>query len=163
MLYRFPLSDNPKAFADFSKVIELDPKLAEAYYQRALVRPLDDHAGKIADTTRSIDLDPTDVKVYFVRAVSRRLTKDYTGAVADLSKCIEEGKAQSLAGYYFYRGKNYFDMNKNVEAIADFTKAIELKPTYGEAYAARADVYDKQGEKAKADADRTKAADLKKS
>jgi tetratricopeptide (TPR) repeat protein len=45
--------------------------------------------------------------------------------------------AQSNAGFYYNRGKSRPLGAFNAYAIADFTKAIELKPDYSEAYAAR--------------------------
>lgn len=51
------------------------------------------------------------------------------------------------------RGTAYFYLGENQQAIADYSKAIELDPNYTAAYYNRAHVYKLQGEKAQAIAD----------
>src|SRR5215467_10605119 len=60
--------DSDGAIADFTKVIELDPRNAGAYYNRGEARfRKDDPNGAIADFTKAIEIDPR-----YARAFSRR-------------------------------------------------------------------------------------------
>jgi tetratricopeptide (TPR) repeat protein len=58
------------------------------------------------------------------------------------------------------KGDSYADEGKWNEAIAEYTKAIELKPDFVEAYSNRASVYTDMGEYDKAIVDCTKAIEL---
>lgn len=62
---------------------------------------------------------------------------------------------------YNNRGNAYIDLKKYNEAIADFTKALELKPDYAEAYLNRGTVYDELKKYNEAIADYSKAIELK--
>jgi len=59
------------------------------------------------------------------------------------------------------RGKTLFDMGRTQEAIADYTKAIELDPTFAEAYINRGAAYGKLGQNNLALADFNKGVELK--
>ena len=58
------------------------------------------------------------------------------------------------------KGDSYADGGKLNEAIAEYTKAIELKPNFVEAYNNRASVYTEMGEYEKAVADCDKILEL---
>ena len=52
-----------EAIADFTKVIELDPKNALAYYNRGAAKfALNKYSEAMADYTKAIELDPKDAK-----------------------------------------------------------------------------------------------------
>ena len=61
---------------------------------------------------------------------------------------------------YILRGAEADQRGQYSEAIANFTKAIELNPDYAEAYYARGHVYGKQGEYDQSIANLTKAIEL---
>ena len=44
------------------------------------------------------------------------------------------GPATDAAGHYFDEGNKLFQQGRYDEAIAEYTKAIELEPNYAEAY-----------------------------
>jgi tetratricopeptide (TPR) repeat protein len=78
------------AIADFSHAIELDPKDAIAYSNRAHAKRLKkDAAGALADCTRAIELDPNFAEAYFERGTLKGRNKDADGAIADLTRAIE--------------------------------------------------------------------------
>src|SRR5436190_1431713 len=56
------------ALDDFNKAIELDPKLAEAYYHRGMVQLEKEKA--IADYSKAIELKPDYAEAYFQRGLS---------------------------------------------------------------------------------------------
>src|SRR5437870_10728144 len=76
--------DMDGALADFNRAIELDPKNAAAYYNRASAKMLkQDAAGAIADYTRVIELDPKNVGAYNNRGILKARNNDPDGHAAD--------------------------------------------------------------------------------
>ena len=61
---------------------------------------------------------------------------------------------------FFDRGYAYFELGDYLNAILDYTKAIELRNNYGDAYRLRSVAYAKNKEYSKAITDCTKAIDL---
>ena len=64
------------------------------------------------------------------------------------------------ADAYAWRGKAHYDKGDYDNAIAEFTKAILLKPNYADAYVSRANAYSLKGDYDQAIADYTKATKL---
>ena len=58
---------------------------------------------------------------------------------------------------YWNIGNVYYDQGNSVQAISDFSKAIEINPKYAEAYYNRGYIYYKQDEFTQANSDLTKA------
>jgi tetratricopeptide (TPR) repeat protein len=91
------------ALADFNRAIELDPKNALAYYNRAYSKKLKkDAAGAIADYTRAIELNPKFTEAYFDRGNLKGDSNDPDGAIADYNRAIELKPDYALA--YYNRG-----------------------------------------------------------
>ena len=84
---------------------------------------------------------------------------DYESAIQQLSLVIKEDK--NYAEAYVYRGLSYsIGFKKYVEAIADFSRAIEINPKYRGAYNARGVAYYDQKNYAQAISDCSKAIEL---
>ncbi len=81
-------------------------------------------------------------------------------SIAACTRLIEGGRLApgNLAIAYYNRGNGYNGKREYARAIADFTKAIELKPDYGVAYYNRGKVHETEGRKDLAIADYRKAA-----
>jgi tetratricopeptide (TPR) repeat protein len=77
--------------------------------------------------------------------------KNYQQSVDDLSKFLEQYPNEVPELYN--RGLSYANLDRNQEAIADFTRALELDSTFARVYRARGNCYKKIGETAKGDAD----------
>jgi serine/threonine protein kinase/tetratricopeptide (TPR) repeat protein len=97
------LSKYEEAAADYSRVIELDPKGPDAWYN-----------------------DPNDSMPLRERAGAYLKLRRYDQALRDYSKIIKLHPNQAWA--WSVRGSAYVQMNQHDKALADLTKAIELGP-----------------------------------
>src|SRR5438309_1129307 len=90
--------DSDGAIADYSRAIELDPKLAAAYVNRAVVQNQLGHVNEAQqDLAKAKQLDPSlqitlptatnstpvDASSYLTAAVNKAIKGDYDGAIAD--------------------------------------------------------------------------------
>ncbi|MCY2972389.1 MAG: tetratricopeptide repeat protein [Planctomycetota bacterium] len=66
------------------------------------------------------------------------------------------------AGAYNNRAATYLEIKKYPDAIADYTKAIELNPMYAKAYDNRGNAYKALGKTKEAEEDFAKAKALEK-
>jgi tetratricopeptide (TPR) repeat protein len=85
---------------------------------------------------------------------------DFNHAIEILDNATERFTTQKVTSH-ISRGKTYFDIGRSAEAIADFDKAIDLDPTYAEAYINRGAAYGKIGQFDRALADFNKGVELK--
>jgi tetratricopeptide (TPR) repeat protein len=82
--------DYQKAAADYSKVLELDPKSAYSYKMRGRARyEMADANGAIADYTKSIELDDKDPDIFFMRGYAYGSQKKFAEAKADLERSLQ--------------------------------------------------------------------------
>ena len=165
----------------FSKALELNPTLAEAYEKRGIhyffKGQLED---AIQDYTRAIRLKPHNAANYQMRGVAyfkkahgeglmaeiNRLALKYTNlgvpesteilsmAIDDFSSAIELNP--QLVSAYSYRAEAYRLRGRISEAMRDCTTAIELQGdsrTAARAYATRAKIYRKLGNRELSEAD----------
>lgn len=140
-----------RAIADHTKAIEIDPRGAIYYYNRAqaygdrrlMVDPgNDDFDRQIADLTKAIEIEPRAL-FYSVRAANygmeavkfhawgkRDRAKDFNLlSLADLTKAIEiEPRADYKAGHYRARDSDYESLGRRAEAIADLWESVALDP-----------------------------------
>ncbi len=91
----FSKGDVESAYDNFSKSIELDKNMIDAYYNRALIvlsnKQSDKDAIKTAeaDLAKAVELDAKFVDAYYYLAVARMKLEDYKGAVEALDKSLE--------------------------------------------------------------------------
>ena len=96
--------EDPKgAILDFTKALSINPKDANAYSNRGILKRLmKDNTGAISDFSRAIALNPSDAKAYLNRGIAKRSIKDNAGAVLDLEKAksifFEQRKLNSTSG-----------------------------------------------------------------
>jgi tetratricopeptide (TPR) repeat protein len=85
------MSRRNKAVDDATKAIVLNPKNANAFNIRGLVKSSlgrKEQAESIADFDKAIELNPKFIKPYFNRGVRKADDSDYDGAIADFTKVI---------------------------------------------------------------------------
>ena len=78
-----------RAAADYDEAIRIDPKLANAYFERAKsYTRRGDEARSIADFDEAIRLDPKLANAYFERGKSYARKRDEARAIADYQAAI---------------------------------------------------------------------------
>lgn len=89
-------------------------------------------------------------------------TSDANDKIDLYTTCITKGQlpAQDRAGAYNNRGIAYQSIGKIDEALADFTAAIELDPTWGLSYLNRAAIYVERRQWKLAEADLSSAVNM---
>jgi tetratricopeptide (TPR) repeat protein len=132
------------------------PKTADNYVDRAAIfmeRGLRKEA--LLDLDKALELDPGDVLGWSNRAFTRVLTGDLAGAKTDLDKAesLDPGFVQNFIG----RGLLADAENRPLDAIAAYTKALQLEPKNGRALRLRAAAYAALRDGEHAVADRTAA------
>jgi RNA polymerase sigma factor (sigma-70 family) len=147
---------------DLNKAIELDPNLADAYFQRGnlyasnLPQETGGYDKAIADYTRCLEIKPNDSSARWNRATYYPSLRKFNEAVSDWTIYIEgdtdfsnqlEGKTKSIAGAYFWRGNDYqMYLHDYSKAIADYSAAMQLNPNVEDAHRLRGQSYEKLGE-----------------
>lgn len=126
--------DYAGAIREYDDVIQLRPTHAAAYNNRGFARRLaGDVDGAIADYTRAIELDSADYLPYYNRGLAYLTQGRLNEAREDLTKALEIGHPEPWAVHYdlgMVRERRG-DMDG---ALRDYSRAIESKSTYAEAY-----------------------------
>jgi regulator of sirC expression with transglutaminase-like and TPR domain len=144
--------DYLQAMADATKAIELDPRLAEAWANRAYARGMDgDRDGELADATKAIELDPGLAYGWYCRGAARGIAHDLEGALADTEKALELDP--KLAGAWCNHGAARFERHDVEGALEDYGKALEIDPKLETALCNRGLIREKKGDREGALAD----------
>jgi tetratricopeptide (TPR) repeat protein len=121
----YSLNDIP---ADYNQAIELNPKDAEAYNNRGVLKQTNIHdiQGALADYNKAIELNPQHAYAYYNRGLIKGYNlNDKTGALADYNQAIDLNP--QYADAYYNRGNLKKDnLNDKTGAIEDFQEAANL-------------------------------------
>ena len=155
------------------------------YYGRAMdLMTLRDYAGAIVDLDRCVELSPDFALGYFTRSIARyklamldesqapQISKSSTdqqlllnnhraamrAVIEDLDMALKLSPAMAIAHYN--KGVILLENDDLTGALAAFSKAIETKPDFGEAYYNRGYVYFRLGNRDTGAADLSKAGEL---
>jgi tetratricopeptide (TPR) repeat protein len=134
-----------QAIADYSKAVESDPKFAKAWFGRGMVKTYNNDAdGALADFTKAVEADPT----YTARLVQPRAPAAQPQGLRRRRRRLHEGDRPQAAGRDMYvgRGNAYASKGDHEKAIADYAKAIEIKPNSSSAYVYKGDCEMKKGD-----------------
>ncbi|MDE6556369.1 MAG: tetratricopeptide repeat protein, partial [Duncaniella sp.] len=137
------LRNYESAIADLSRAIALTPDFTLAYLLRANARYLSRNSQDDTADNRALHLSPHE-KVH--------------QAIADLDSVIALSPASPIA--HFNKGVMLAQEGDNTSALQAFTRAIELRPDFGEAYFNRGYVYLSLGNRDAAFADLARAGQL---
>ena len=138
------LTNNIKAaFADYSKAIELLPEDGKVYYIRGMLLWRLCDALAINDLGKSAELGYRPAKNF----LSKKTSQSNKSSQENIEQSLKEEALRvfteairldpSNASTYLNRGMAYERINHMQQAIADYSKAIELAPDYAKAYYAR--------------------------
>jgi len=129
------------AFADYGKAIELLPEDGKAYYIRGMLLWRLGDAMAINDLERSAELGYKPAVDFLSKKASQKSPQENIDqslkeeAIRVFTESIQSDP--SNAGAYLSRGMAHERINHMQQAIADYSKAIELAPDYAKAYYAR--------------------------
>ena len=85
--------DPMKAMELYSKIIVINPNIAEVYNNRGLLKKeTNDQEGALQDYNKAIELAPNDAAIYKNRGYLRNEINDQEGALQDYNKAIELDK-----------------------------------------------------------------------
>ena len=134
--------DYERAISDYDDAIRLDPKYADAYYNRCIAyNRQQKYDLALPDCNQAIALGPS---ANSLNATGQeKLSAD-----------------RSRSDYYNQRGAVYHGRNEIDRAIADYSEALRLYPRNVTALNNRARAYDSKGDSARAQADRDAARRL---
>jgi Tfp pilus assembly protein PilF len=155
------LKDNKKAIEDHTKAIQLDPKLAEAYKNRALTYKTMGDKKAMADFRMAIILSPNDPSLYHERGEIYLDKQEYEKAIQDFNAAVHADPNLSEPQLFINRGKAYLEKQDHAKAIEDCNKAIRLDPKNVSAYSLRGRAYQETGDTEKATEDWNKCLELK--
>ena len=103
--------------------------LHDARRELAARRPLDELDAEIASYDQLLEANPDDAGTYLQRGRAKYIRTLLSGEPADVEDLFADVEGVNVYGGAFTR----YNLNLEV-AIADFEKAIELDPSYAEAY-----------------------------
>jgi tetratricopeptide (TPR) repeat protein len=146
------------AIEKLTRAIALDTANSVAYVVRGrLYAKIKDHDKALADLNKAILQGETDSEVYLYRAEIYFEMEDYAKSFNDYSASID---LRQTSEAFIGKGNIYLKMNNLDEAIACYTKAIELSKGFAEAYFARGNAYNRQAKYREAVADFERAMEL---
>ena len=163
-----------KAIADFSTAIAgFDPSKYPAYYKRDYFNSRGgsflskkEYDLALADYDDAIRIDPLYAESYYNRSFAYRGKGDFEHAIGDLSRAVsgfDPGKfpASYKRDYLYWRGRNYSDKGDFAQAVSDYSEAIQIDPTFANAFYHRAKAKLKLSDNAGSEADMARARQLK--
>ena len=166
-LAKFALKNYEGAMADYDRAIELERDYAVAYNNRGLAKVANgDHKGAIADYDRAIELERDYAAAYNNRGLPNGRLDRHSDAIAASYAWVSE-RMKSAIMWLPGSDRVIERLNPAIRrlpggAIADYVRAIKLRPDYAKAYYNRGLAYTSLKEKGKARRDLSKAQKLAK-
>jgi tetratricopeptide (TPR) repeat protein len=111
----------------FNRTLDLDPKLVEAYKERARTfMSLGDNVRAENDLSAAADIDPSDAEIFSMRGITHMNRMLYDAAVKDLSLALDRlpGDPKIL----FDRAVAHNHRDDHESALSDLNRVIELRP-----------------------------------
>ncbi|MBI3726521.1 tetratricopeptide repeat protein [bacterium] len=148
-LARDESGDARGAYEDLTRAIELDPRLADAFRDRANVLfQLREVDRALADFERAIELDPREPRNWSDRGLVRESKGDPEGALADYTKALEVDPRAFFARTN--RGALLARTGEVDAALADIERGLALSPRVSHAWSVSAFAWLTKGKPEKA-------------
>jgi tetratricopeptide (TPR) repeat protein len=158
-LNKYDKGDYKGALADFNTALKINPKSANTYNNRGLVRTqLGEKQGALADYNLAIKIDPKNALAYNNRGIVRADLGDKQGALADYNSAIKINPNYDFA--YNNRGLARAALGDKQGALADYNSAIKINPNYADPYFNRGNTRDDLGDSKGAIADYNTALNI---
>ncbi|MDR0587360.1 MAG: tetratricopeptide repeat protein [Burkholderiales bacterium] len=155
-------SENNKAIECYTKEVNTNPELAQAYIVRGVLFEEQGSFDKaIEDYGKALQIEKDQSKItslFGMRAAAYAQSKNYSRAVEDFTNAISRGDKESDT--FDLRGFSYAMLGDSDHAIADYIQAISASPDNAEAYAHLGNEYAKKEDYNKAIAEYDKAIKL---
>lgn len=143
----------------FSKAIELEPRNADAYGNRAVsYSRIGNYQKAIEDFNKAIEINPNLAEAYGGRGFAYDNIGNNKQAIVDYTKAIEINP--KYVDGYDHRGTAYGKDGNLKQAIKDFNEAINIDPKFARAYFNRGMAFGQVGEQDRAIEDVKTAAKL---
>ncbi len=154
--------DTAGAVSDCDRAIELSASRSDAYILRGRLRlETGDPDAAIRDLNQAVKVNPREYQGYLFRGIALLGRKDAQGAYDDLTEALRLSAGQLMRDLAYYnRGNARAALDDANGAIEDYTKCIEIDPTYPDAYANRANLRERRGDREGAIADWKKALEV---
>ena len=138
-----------RAIADYNQALQLNPKYAKAFNNRALAYSYkNEYDRAIADFNQALKLNPENAKAFNNRGLGYYYKNEYDRAIADFNQALQLNP--NFAEFFNNRGLAYKDKKEYDRAIADFNQALLLNPKNAYAFNSRGSAYELKGDKVKA-------------
>lgn len=135
----------------FTKALQIDPNLAEAYEQRAVHYYFQERFDRaIEDYSRVIELKPYHADAYRMRGMAYLKKAHGEGMMAEIKRLVHRYRQPGVPE----------NRNALVKAIDNFSRAIKMDPQMANAYSYRAEAYRLYGNTDQAFLDVTRALEL---
>jgi tetratricopeptide (TPR) repeat protein/tRNA A-37 threonylcarbamoyl transferase component Bud32 len=153
------LGDVDQAIAEFSGIIDKDPKRAEVWDLRGNCYLRKGQFGKaVDDYSEAIKLQPRTAWYWHERGYAHLVLGKHEKSITDHSTAIEISDQD--AGQRVRRGQSYEALGHLDKAESDYARAVELNPADWNNWYSRGRLHIKLGQQDKADADFAKATEL---
>jgi tetratricopeptide (TPR) repeat protein len=155
------LGRGPQAIEALSTCIVMRPAAPWAYTTRGLANALSGRAHEaLADLDRAVQLDPLFQParlnrgvVHWLQASNGAAPADFDAALADFTAVLDAPADQCLSEAGFYRGQLLLKMQRDRDALSDFSTVIHANPSFRAAYWFRAQTQFRLGHYAEGQAD----------
>ena len=153
--------DHGQAIEDFTAAIQIDPQFADAYVGRGWSYSQQGHYEQaIQDYSSALRIKPRHALAYNNRCLVHRRAGQLDRAIADCTRAIELDLGNELHWAYTNRGWAYLDKQLYGLAIADYSRAIALKPDYARSFYGRGRALQAKGEGQQAALDYRRASEI---
>ena len=158
-LLKAKVGDFKGAIHEYTRVIKMNPNIAEAYTYRCGAHcELGDYTSALEDSNKAIMLNPDDSMAYTNRGGIQLTLGNYRAAIDDCTKAIGIDPKTVLA--YVNRGSAKGELGEYKEAIDDYARVIQLAPAMTLAYVRRGNMKMCSGDYTGAAADWERAIEL---